>query len=324
MMVLAGVVQPEQSVAVALRAGLLDSSAAVEPALQRARKLLEHFRLLALWYPAVVDERLRFGVQMCRARSDDAYIKRAAQRTAQNLRAILGVGGVQPIGDLRELVESFGVPVVFAELPEKIHGITVHEDFDGKWRAVILVNCKDSWTRQRYTLAHELGHIIFRDSQPVIIDDDQEVDESDRVEFRAECFARYFLAPDEALDKYLPSVGGVGLGAVVARVMLHFGISRPAAIRALADLRYASYEKLNVVAASGPVRELMANSRLGSQWAAASEDQYDEGASPWLLDLALVAYRDKYISAQVVADVLGRTEEVSSIEAELVAQGWSR
>lgn len=324
MAVLAGSVPPEQSIAVALRTGLLDSSMAVAPVLQCARKLLEHFRLLASWYPKEVDERLDFGVQMSRARANDTYVKRSAQRTAQYLRALLKIGRTQPVGDLRKLVESLGVPVFFMELPDKVHGITVHEDFDRRWRAIILVNSKDSWTRQRYTLAHELGHVIFRDSKPVIIDDDREIAESDHVEFRAECFARYFLVSSEALEKYWANFKQVELDVAVARVMLQFGISRPVAIRAVADSIHVSYKNLELAAASGSVKALMAKSRLSAQWTTACEGQHDQGASPWLLELALAAYRDSYVPAQMVADILGRSDEVNDVEAELVTQGWNR
>ncbi|WP_284749590.1 ImmA/IrrE family metallo-endopeptidase [Amycolatopsis sp. RTGN1] len=233
------------------------------------------------------------------------------------------IGGIQPVGDLRELIESFGVPVIFAEMPDRIHGITVHEDFDGIWRGVVVVNCRDSWTRQRFTLAHELAHIIYRDSQPIIIDDDQEVDESNRVEFRAECFARYFLVPAEGLSKSLLNVDGVESAAMVANTMLHFGVSRPAAMRALAESTQMSYEYLNGMAGAGSVRDLMARSRLDVEWSTLSRDQHDESASPWLLELALDAYREKYVPAQLVADVLGRGDETDSVEADLVAQGWA-
>lgn len=321
--VLSGVVRPEQSMAVALRAGLLDSPTAVEPVLQRTRRLLEHFRLLASWYPHEVDQRLDYGEKMFRARVDDTYIKRSSQRTAQYLRALLKLEHTQPVGDLREIIESLGVPVFFTELPENIHGVTAHEDLDQRWRALILVNSNDNWTRQRYTLAHELGHVIFRDSQPVIVDDNEEVDETNLVEFRAECFARYFLAPNEAVDKFkVANLSNTAIDKAVAQTMLHFGISRPAAVRALAESFNQPHEFLESSLPSGSVRALMTTCGYSNEWKAASAGQHDQGASPWLLELALAAYQDSYVSTQVVADILGRSDEIDAVEAELITQGW--
>jgi hypothetical protein len=105
--------------------------------------------------------------------------------------------------------------------------------------------------------------------------------------------------------------------------MLHFGLSRPATIRALADSTSMSYDELMRTAGNAGVRELMAKAHLSQEWTSACSGQYEDGASPWLLELALEAYRDEYVSSQVVADVLGRTDDVDAVEDELALQGWA-
>lgn len=53
-----------------------------------------------------------------------------------------------------ELAISLGISVAYISMPDEISGMLVRKD--GKY--VITVNSKHPRTRQRFTLAHELGH----------------------------------------------------------------------------------------------------------------------------------------------------------------------
>jgi Zn-dependent peptidase ImmA (M78 family) len=230
---------------------------------------------------------------------------------------------LEPIGDFTELVESLGVPVIVTELPGNVHGLTAHDSAGGGWRGVVLVNSSDWWTRQRYTLAHELAHVIFRDDQPVIVDRQGSVGEQDRVEWRAECFARYFLAPNDAVADYWLRHRGVGDEIALAKLMMHFGISRIAAIRALVEVFELPFGRFDsLLPNTARVQDLMSSAGLADQWFMACEAQHEEGASPWLLSLALDAYKHALVSAGVVADVLNR-HDVEAVELELSQQGWA-
>ena len=95
--------------------------------------------------------------------------------------------GRKPILSLVELLEECGVKVLALELSD-IGGMTAYARRGGKnVDAVIVVNRKDSGERQRFTLTHELGHLVLT------VDD--EVDS----EKAAHRFAGAFLMPADAV-----------------------------------------------------------------------------------------------------------------------------
>ena len=95
--------------------------------------------------------------------------------------------GRKPILSMVELLEECGVKVLALELSD-IGGMTAYARRGGKnVDAVIVVNRKDSGERQRFTLTHELGHLVLT------VDD--EVDS----EKAAHRFAGAFLMPADAV-----------------------------------------------------------------------------------------------------------------------------
>ena len=109
-----------------------------------------------------------------------------ADRAASSLRNDWGLG-INPIPDMAELMEDRGVKVLFCELPNVV-GLTTQVRRDGKPDAhVIVVNQDDTSDRQRFTIAHEIGHMV--------LDIGPGVDE----EKTAHRFAGAFLLPEEVL-----------------------------------------------------------------------------------------------------------------------------
>ncbi len=113
------------------------------------------------------------------------------------MRAALALGD-EPIEDLVELVESrFGVDVSLEPLPEALHGVFITDptptEGDGRV-SVMLVNSTDLYGRQRFTLAHELAHLLFNDADLYWADYRQD-DGLDLTELRANRFASAFLMP---------------------------------------------------------------------------------------------------------------------------------
>ena len=95
--------------------------------------------------------------------------------------------GRKPILSMVELLEECGVKVLALELSD-IGGLTAYAQRGGEnVGAVIVVNHTDSGERQRFTLSHELGHLVLS------VDD--EVD-SERA---AQRFAGAFLMPADAV-----------------------------------------------------------------------------------------------------------------------------
>lgn len=95
----------------------------------------------------------------------------------------------------------------------------------------IYVNRSDPQTRKIFTLAHELGHyFIHKDRNVDILY--RERDNHDEAEREADHFAAMILIPEETIRVYWPIADGVqGLANI-------FGVSYPAMLNRLRDLRY--------------------------------------------------------------------------------------
>lgn len=109
----------------------------------------------------------------------------------------MGIGGSAPIPDIVELIESRAtVPVFLTPLPHGIAGLASR--FDGRW--YIVGDSGGSIAgRLRFTLAHELGHILM--GHEPAVDDDATLREgpdsrgSHEQEVEANYFAAEFLVP---------------------------------------------------------------------------------------------------------------------------------
>lgn len=91
---------------------------------------------------------------------------------------------------IAHIEETFNLDVVITELPDGCDGMSYE---DGSLR-VILLAATDRAVRQRYTLAHELGHILAHDADQEVIRESIGGSTSLR-ERRANVFAASFLAP---------------------------------------------------------------------------------------------------------------------------------
>lgn len=100
--------------------------------------------------------------------------------------------------DLAEGIErAFGADVAVAEAGEGIDGLAVSNP-DAK---IILVSPGPVPARQRFTLAHELCHLLFSDDQGVHLDEDiyGRASKTGDSEMRANAFAAAFLMPEPIL-----------------------------------------------------------------------------------------------------------------------------
>lgn len=135
-----------------------------------------------------------------------------ADRAARSVRQDWGLG-LDPIPNLFELLEERGIKVLALDLPN-FDGLTAHVRRTQKESLpVIVVNEKDWGERQRFTLAHELGHMVLELAPGV------------NEEKAAHRFAGAFLMPAEALwseiGKHRTSVS---LGELL-RLKQLFGVS---------------------------------------------------------------------------------------------------
>jgi len=77
------------------------------------------------------------------------------------------IGIAKPPVDLAKIAERLGVEIRPFELGAEVAGILYR---DGA-RKVIVVNHKHSPVRQRFTIAHELGHLVLHKGEPVHVDE---------------------------------------------------------------------------------------------------------------------------------------------------------
>ncbi|MEV6979926.1 ImmA/IrrE family metallo-endopeptidase [Sphaerisporangium sp. NPDC051017] len=304
----------EGNLAVSLRLGQAQESGVPVQALQYADMLLRQLRLLDLWQGPQLSVLDGLGLDHSHMR------KEAGQRSAGKVRDALALGD-QPIHDLVQLVEDCAIPVAFQPLPENIHGINVRDERGGEVRRVIIVNACDYWTRQRFTLAHELCHGLYDDDGQIIIN---EVTPPDTLpEVRAESFARYLLLPSEALasEVKVARTEQIQPAEFTARLMLTYGVSRHVVFKALVedghvpagDTRFAILEKESI-------KIQMARAGLDSKWDELCERQHEPSGSPRLVERAVRAYGEGLVDIAIVAELLG--EDKDSVAQRLAEAGW--
>ncbi|MET8084130.1 XRE family transcriptional regulator [Micromonospora sp. NPDC005237] len=116
------------------------------------------------------------------------------------------------------LERTLGIDVAFEPLPAGLDGLSVSTD----GFCLALVSSGISGTRQRFTLAHEVGHLIAGDSQDLRIDESV-LGRRLPDEERANSFAASFLMPARALRAEVPRAL-IDEGAV-AELLGTYGVS---------------------------------------------------------------------------------------------------
>lgn len=120
-----------------------------------------------------------------------------AEAAADALRRLWRIG-IDPIPAMAELLEDNGVKVIALDLPQAVSGSKAFANRDGQHPvAVIVVNKNHNGERQRFTLAHELAHLVLQ------LKGDWEEKEGEKA---ADRFAGAFLVTSEMLFKRLGKV----------------------------------------------------------------------------------------------------------------------
>jgi len=147
-----------------------------------------------------------------------------------------------PVGHLVRLLENHGVLVVFSPLGAA--SVDAYS-FEASSRPVIVLNPqKDDYYRQRFDVAHELGHLVMhRDAEPG----------GRIVEDQANRFAAEFLMPEEDISPLLPKSMNRNVWAQLGHLKEKYGVSMQALLfhaRRLAVLSDVSYRNAMMTVSS--------------------------------------------------------------------------
>lgn len=309
----------EPTMGVSLRLGSLEGIHDVSEPVSRATRLLAIDRLTREWgCSQPVRDVASFAPSQI---WNDRY---AGEKTAARLRGYLRIDEVHPIVDLNELIESLGYPVEYRPLPDQVHGISIPEQWGDKASWVIMINSRDIWSRQRFTLAHELCHVLQNDTGQVIVD--RATAQDQRPERIANSFARHLLLPEEALMTKIEEHGTISTdeqaAKLLADVILTYGVSREATLIAVSEFAEEELEeRLADFCRRVSVTETMRISGNSDAWDELNAARNLTFPSERLVQQVLDAYSEKLVSLQTVAEVIADGNLESAV-SQLREAGW--
>jgi len=153
-----------------------------------------------------------------------------ADTIAQRLLDDFGV--TRPPIDPVRMAEDLGTPVVYRTMTPDVSGMLIREPSG----SVIGVNDQHAAVRQRFTVAHELGHLHLHPGRPLIVDaavlvnlrDQVSSLATDREEIEANRFAAALLMPDVMVRVELDRLGVIDPDKITNRLAKIFNVSAAA------------------------------------------------------------------------------------------------
>ena len=124
--------------------------------------------------------------------SEDILRNQLIEDLASDFRALNGISLNAPIGNMVDLIESNGILVTgFSGVSDKVDALS----FEKKYKIILRNIAKESACRQRFDLAHELGHLILHEGL--------ETGDAD-TESQADYFAASLIFPRAAFLREFP------------------------------------------------------------------------------------------------------------------------
>lgn len=181
---------------------------------QRARDQAFAYGLLAVDVAEALEKHVEFpevSVPEFEVAPDDG--EGAPEEAARHLRSQWGLGD-GPLKHLVRLLENHGVLVVFS--PPATSAVDAYS-FESASRPVVVLNpTKRDYYRQRFDVAHELGHLVMhRDAEPG----------GRTVEDQANRFASELLMPADVLRDLLPTAMNARAWDLLGSLKEQWGVS---------------------------------------------------------------------------------------------------
>jgi Zn-dependent peptidase ImmA (M78 family) len=219
----------------------------------------------------------------------------------------------QPLGDLVAVIEqAIGVDVAVLSTGPDEHGLTMWDS--GRDTVFVGVARTEKPMRQRSTLAHELGHVLFDDRNG---GDRSSWSARTPEEIRADAFARHLLIPVEGLRQFL--VGRVPVtDSVLSDVVERFLVSPQIAAIALHQAEYIDDDTKQKW--MGLVTPTLAVRFGWADYYHALQNEANQLRAPQrLLARTILGYTEGVVSTQAIATL--RDIALDTVEAELHEAG---
>ena len=161
-----------------------------------------------------------------------AYSEMDMPDFVQELRGLLKLNRFSTLGELKQALAESHIHIFEWAMPRVVSGLSYRGAF-----AAIFINSNHSKERRLFTLAHELGHILFhleRDRQETFVS--LFSSSRDPAEKQANAFAAELLMPAQLVDDLLPTAAGrLGEPAGLESFARLFNVSRDAMFYRLAS-----------------------------------------------------------------------------------------
>lgn len=190
--------------------------------------------------------------------------------------------GLDPLGGLVELLEDHGIRVVFVDTDPRFYGCAYREP-----QPLIVLNRNQASDRIRFSLAHELGHLVLRFPAEGTDDDREKL---------AHRFAGAFLVPAEAARKELGDSRASLSAYELLSLRRKYGMSVQAWICRAADLAIISRATSNRIWKSLQKSGLKTR-ELGEKLEREESNRHER--------LVVRAFTDRMISETKAARLLG-------------------
>ncbi len=174
-------------------------------------------------------------------------MSRRAEQVAETLLDSLGMAGDVPV-DVEAVARRCGAVVTRERFRRELSGMLVRDDDPDM--AVIGVNSTHHPRRQRFTIAHEIGHLALHKGRKVTVDSGLRVDYRDEAgnpsvqeERDANAFAASLLMPADAVQSRAEPLARAGAtrSALIAELARAFDVSEEAMGYRLLNLGFLSY-----------------------------------------------------------------------------------
>ncbi len=151
----------------------------------------------------------------------------------EKARQLIGnVGTCELPIPVERIAAEHGAQLAYVTLEPDVSGLLFREE----GRVVIGVNSRHPPVRQRFTIAHEIGHLMMHDGRPMFIDRLVRVNARDGSiggeELDANSFAAELLMPRDRVDielaPLLAAGGQIDPGSLAEQLAVRFGVSAQA------------------------------------------------------------------------------------------------